>query len=341
MIDRKLTGLCALALASCPAAFAQQTQQGQPGVFQVAPVPAARVPSTIDADGRTLLLRVVEETDDPERPYHYVSAQIRNVPDGYARFAITGDFIVGTIVTPAATYRVLPATDGRPFALHLLARSNDPAARFRLISEPWARGQELRHVQMERLAYIRPQQVWLNDAGQYFSAKGGNFGKLTGFDAASVAAALRNIAELTWAPDPLDLKIVRVAPVLPAGTLVEFSQKIRGIPLSRTDRLTTDARGTIVELTTQFVDPAWASKRRLIAAQEGLDAALAQIAIETGSPVTRYELINPTTLFYSVEGRTLVPYYTFNIAPQPSGRPAAVRVNAHSKEARLLVDPQL
>lgn len=339
MIDRKLTGICALALSTCPAAFSQETQQGQPGVFQVAPVPAARVPSTIEADGRTLQLQVVEETDDPERPYHYVTAQIRNVPDGYARFAITGDFIVGTIVTPAATYRVLPATDGRPFALHLLARSNDPAARFRLISESWARGQELRHVQMERLAYIRPRRVDMNEVGQYFSAEGGDFGKLASVDAAAVAAAMKNIAELTYAPEPLDLQITRVVP-RPAGTLIEFRQTIRGIPLFRTHELVTDADGTIIELSTQFVDPAWAGNRRVIPEKEGLEAAIEQIEIETGSAVTGFELLNATTLFYSVEaGRKLVPYYTFSVRPRPSGGPVSVSVNAHSREARLLVNP--
>jgi len=328
------------ALSGSPAAFSQEPTQGQFGILQ--PAPALRVPTTIDADGRTLELQGIAETADPERPrYRYVTAQIRNVPAGYARFVISGEFIVGTVVTPVATYRVLPATDGRPFALHLLARSDDPAARFRLIAEPWAREQELRHVQMERLAYINPRQVWQNDAGQYFSARGGNFGKLTAFDARSVAAALRNFAELTWAPDPLDLEIIRVAPMVPEGTLVEFSQKVRGIALSRTDRLMTAADGTIVELTTQFVDPAWASHRRVISEKEGLAAAIEQIAIETGSPVTSYELKQPTTLLYSAEGRTLVPYYTFNIESQPSGRREAVSVNAHSKAARLLVNPTL
>ena len=339
MINRKLATICALLAASCPAAFAQEAPREKP-VFEVTPVPNARVPSTIDVEGRTLQLQVVEESDDPQRPaYHYASARIRNVPDGYARFVISGDYIVGTLVTPEATYRALPATDGRPLALHLLARSNDPAARFRLISEPWARAIERRHVQMERLAYARPGRVDLNDAGQFFSAEGGNFGTLAGLDAASVAAAMRNLAELTYAPDPLELQITRVQS-LPQGTRVEFRQTIRGIALFRTHEVTTDAQGRIVALSTQFVDPAMAGNRRVIPEAEGLEAALEQIGIETSSPVTGHELLNPPELFYSVEpGRKLVPYYTFSIRPLPGGVPVGVRVNAHSREARLLVNP--
>jgi hypothetical protein len=34
-----------------------------------------------------------------------------------------------------------------------------------------------------------------------------------------------------------------------------------------------------------------------------------------------------------------VPYYTFSIRPLPGGVPVGVRVNAHSREARLLVNP--
>lgn len=67
MINRKLATICALLAASCPAAFAQEAPREKP-VFEVAPVPNARVPSTIDAEGRTLQLQVVEETDDPQRP---------------------------------------------------------------------------------------------------------------------------------------------------------------------------------------------------------------------------------------------------------------------------------
>jgi len=323
MIDRKLATICALLVASCPAAFALE-----------------RVPSTLEVDGRTFELQGVEETDDPERPaYHYASARIRNVPDGYARFVISGDSIVGTLVTPDATYRALPATDGRPLALHLLARSNDPAARFRMISEPWARALERRHVQMERLAYARPSRADLNDAGQFFAAEGGNFGTLAGLDAASVVAAMRNLAELTYAPDTLALQITRVRS-LPQGTRVEFRQTIRGIALFRTHELTTDAQGTIVALSTQFVDPALAGNRRVISEAEALAAALEQIGIETGSPVTSHELLQPTELFYSMEpGRKLVPYYTFSIRALPSRAPVGVRVNAHSREARLLVNP--
>jgi hypothetical protein len=306
MIDRKLATICALLVASCPAAFALE-----------------RVPSTLEADGRTFELQGVEETDDPQRPAcHYASARIRNVPEGYARFVISGDSIVGTLVTPDATYRALPATDGRPPALHLLARSNDPAARFRMVSEPWARALERRHVQMERLAYARPSRVDLNDAGQFF------------------AAAMRNLAELTYAPDTLELQITRVRS-LPQGTRVEFRQTIRGIALFRTHELTTDAQGTIVALSTQFVDPALAGNRRVISEAEALEAALGQIGIETGSPVTSHELLQPAELFYSLEpGRKLVPSYTFSIRPLPSRAPVGVRVNAHSREAHLLVNPE-
>lgn len=193
-------------------------------------------------------------------------------------------------------------------------------------------------MQMEWLAYTKPRHVAINDGGRYFSASEGNFGKLTAFDAAAVAAALNNVAALVWAPTPLDLQIVRVVPMLPEGKRVEFSQKIRGIPLSRTNSVTTNAAGTIVDLTTQFADPAWAGNRRVIPEAEGLEAALEQIAIDQGSPVTAYKLNGPTTLLYTAEGEKLVPYYTFNVTPQ-SRKPAVVFVNAHSGAARLLVNP--
>ena len=338
MIDRTLAGICALAAMSGPAVFAQATQQG---VFQVVPASRTHVPRTLDAAGRILQLQAVEETEDPDRPYyHYETATIRNEPEGYARFVISGDSIVGTLVTHDATYRVLPATDGRPLAVHLLARSNDPAVRLRLISEPWARAQELRHVQMEWLAHMKPRHVAINDGARYFSVRDGNFGKLAAYDAASVNAALSKIAELIWAPTPLDLQIVQVVPMLPEGKRVEFRQKIRGIPLSQTNSVTADAGGTIVDLATQFVDPARAGNRRVIPEAEGLAAALEQIAIDQGAPVTAYKLIQPTTLFYSVEGDKLFPYYTFNVAPQ-SRKPAVVLVNAHTGAARVLVNPDL
>ena len=129
--------------------------------------------------------------------------------------------------------------------------------------------------------------------------------------------------------------------MLPEGTLVEFSQKIHGIPLLRTDGLTTDADGTIVELTTQLVDPAMGEQSTLdLGEGRTRRGARADCDRDRSSQVTSYELMNSTTLFYSVEpGRKLVPYYTFNVVPQPSGSSAAVRVNAHSREARLLVNP--
>jgi hypothetical protein len=66
-----------------------------------------------------------------------------------------------------------------------------------------------------------------------------------------------------------------------------------------------------------------------------------EIGIETGSPVTSHELLQPTELSYSLEpGRKLVPYYTFSIRALPSRAPVGVRVNAHSREARLLVNPE-
>lgn len=343
MIDRKLAA-CAVIMSWCAAASSQEVEPGTPAstrsVFMVAPAAPTRLPSTIDVGGQSLELRVVADERDSAFPYRrYVTAQVRNVTDAHARFVIAGDYIVGTIVIPGGTYRVLPATDGRPLAVHRLGANDDVTARFRQIAAPWARDLERRHVQMERLAYIRPRRVDLIEAGQHFSAEGGNFGRLTAFDAASVAAAMRDIAELTYAPDPLDLQITRVVQAS-RTTRVEFRQTIRGIPLFRTHELTTDADGTIVQLSTQFVDPAWATNRRVIPEQEGLAAAIEQIEIDTGSHVTDHELMNPTTLFYRVEaGHKLVPYYTFSVRPLPSGLPVAVTVNAYSREARLLVNP--
>lgn len=308
--------------------------------------PKAAVPLTVMIDGQQLEFAAVAETQDPELVYRYVTAQVLNVPNSYARFTVAGDQIVGTIVTPKALYRVLPAGAGQ-VSVHRLPPGSDQSSRFRPIVAPEnvrESALERRHVLMERLAQMQPKHAFVNEQGRYFSVKGGALGKLAGTPSAqSVETVLKGLAEVTWAPESLKVQVSDVTQRANT-TIVQFAQSINGIPIAGDNRLVTDANGSVVELTTQFVDPALADNRPIMSQIEARKSAIRQFEYEAGQSSPDYEELQPTMLAYEREGAgpaKLVAYYTFSLrALAEHGRAAAVRVNAHSGEARVMTNPQ-
>jgi hypothetical protein len=307
--------------------------------------PKAAVPLALTIEGKRLELAAVAETQDPNSIYRYVTAQVLNVPNAYARFTVAGHQIVGAIVMPDVTYRVLPAAEGQ-ISVHRLVQVNGSDSKFRPIvasANTSVRALERRHLQMELLAQMQPRRASLNESGRYFRAEGGELGKLSEeLSAESIETLVNGIAELTFAPQALSVQVSKVTR-RPAGAIVEFQQIINGIPVFGSNQLVTDSRGNISEITTQLVDPQLAQDAAVMTEADARKAAIRQVESAGARRATEFEQIRPATLVYEREGagpQKLAAYYTFFLRGLPDGKPVAVHVNAHSGDARVLLSSE-
>jgi hypothetical protein len=319
--------------------------RSQPGQFSIGGEsrPTAALPFTVTLEGRTLKLAVIAETYSPNTIDRYVTAAVLNVPGAYARFTVGLDRVVGTLVTPEATYRLLPAGSGQVSVHKVGTKDATGTARYRQIEQAGSldAAMEQRHIQLERLAQIQPTRAFASQSGRYFKAEGGQLGTLTGEPSAqAVASVLRALADVNYAPDQLQLRI-RGIHSSSRGRLIDFQQTIRNIPVMGSNQLMLDATGKVIEITTQFVDPSQASDLPVMSEEDARKAAIREVEKETKGAVSEYEVLGPVTLQYEREtDASLAAYYTLALRPLPAGRAVSVHVNAHSGQATVLINPQ-
>jgi hypothetical protein len=301
--------------------------------------PAA--PLELSLPTRRYELAWVSETVDRTNAYRYVTMRVLNVPQGYARFTVTGDQVAGTLVTPQASYRLLSVESGKVAVYSLTGRSN--RAKYKRIAEHGSAdisSLERRHVQIERLAQIQPKRAFLVDRASHVTIEGGDLGVLTGPVAANTVVSLvQGLSELTAAPADLQVKISRTLNQ-PEGQRVQFQQLINNVPVYYRNELLLDAAGKVMGLTTNLVDAAWAEDLPIIPTAQAQAAAIREIESLTKAHVQDYELLGATDLSYLLEGpRKLVPYYTLGIRTLADGEIYGFAVNAQSGVAIRLIPP--
>jgi hypothetical protein len=301
-------------------------------------------PLTIQIDNRELRLAWVAEAVDRSGAIRHETMQLLGVPNGYARFSVSGDLIVGTIVTPQAIYRIVPSGEGTQAVFATLATDSAYARSKYALQLPAGLGDsalERRHVQLERLAEIQPEYVDSSEAGRSLVLRGGKLGRITGkADAEQVRAVINSIDKLANAPEGLELRIERISSH-GQGNQIEFHQLVKGVPYFALNEMGTDKAGNVVSVRTQFVDPSKAEEAS-ISQSEAQRHAVKAIEDRIKAPLKEFEILKPTELYYYRDASTqrLAPYYTFYLRAQRTDGTWAVHVDATNGSARILENPQ-
>jgi len=296
---------------------------------------------TLTIEGRSYELSYVSHAIDPKVVMRHVTLQVLGSPASYARFSISGNgFIVGTLHTPRATYRIVPVDATTQNVYRVRSDGSASSLRYQRVAREIA-GQigdlERRHVQLERLADIRPEFSIGSDTGGTLNIKGGRLGKMARgkATAAAVLAALEPQSVLTRAPAGLEVRIKRESGSGPAKR-IEFEQVINGIPVLQRNLINLAGDGTIREIRTAFVAPARVQSLPMISEQRALQHAVAALEEKFRARIEEVELVKPTELYYDVRPfeEHLVPEYRFSIdtAAHDSW---IVRVNAYTGESEI------
>jgi hypothetical protein len=292
---------------------------------------------TLTVGGQKLDLAWVAESQDPSYAFRHVTYKVTNLP-GYARFTVSPEQIVGTVVTPAASYRIVSSTRDRQRVYRQAKERHAVDPRDQHLSMI-----ERRHVLLERLAAIQPLQADASETGRSLFIEGGSLGSLDTQNPTpeAIVATLRKYGDLTQAPERLEVAIGSMHRHR-AGTSIEFRQLIDGVPVWQANRIETGADGAIQRMSTQFFDPSLAQEVRITSDARVMALARQAIERETGRRVTQPELLKSTELSYAVEtpDLALVPYYRAHIKDEKQGGAWTVLVNAYSGESRLLARPQ-
>ena len=301
-------------------------------------------PLTIQIDNREFRLAWVAETVEGSGAVRHESMQLLDVPNGYARFSVSGDLVVGTIVTPQAIYRIVPSGQGKQAVFATFATESSYAnSRYtrQLSASLESSALERRHVRLERLAEIQPEYVDSSEAGRYLGIRGGKLGRITGrADANQVRAVIDSLGDLANAPESLEVRIEGISSHQ-EGNHIEFRQLVEGTAYFALNEIDTDKAGNVVNLQTQFVDASKAEEVSILQS-EAQRRAVKAIEDRIKAPLKEIELLKPTELYYYRDASTqrLAPYYTFYIRAQRTDGTWAVHVDATNGQARILENPQ-
>jgi hypothetical protein len=301
-------------------------------------------PLTIQMGGSEFQLAWVAETAEPSSSVRHETMQVLEVPGGYARFSVNAEQVVGTIVTPQATYRIVPHGP-RTQAVFMASAAEPSYSHFkyaRLLNASSAGAAlEHRHLQLERLSEIQPEYAAGSEAGRYLAIRGGNLGRIDGkVDVGKTRAVIDSLGELANAPEDLQVKIEKIYSH-EQGTQITFHQLVGGIPHFVLNEINTDKSGNIVSVRTQFVD---AGKADAVSLSEPQAQRLAVAAIEDRikAPLEKIELLKPTELFYYHDASTarVAPRYTFYIRAKGPDATWGVQVDAANGSTHIVVNPQ-
>jgi hypothetical protein len=311
-------------------------------VLIVGDPPPAPGPLIVQIGDRKFELAWVAETNEATRAIRHESLQVINVPGGYARFSVSGDEVVGTIVTPQETYRIVPHGPGQQAVFRVSSRDSGSKYERKLMAGSPAAALERRHVQLEKLAEIQPEQVGGSEAGRYLFLRGGRIGKIVGkVDARKTLEAVHSFGDLANAPQDLQVQIASVN-AHKLGQQIAFRQLVKGIPYFALNEIDIDKDGNIVGVNTQFVDAGQADDVDLLTAAKAQQQAVKAVESMIKTHLDEYELLKPTELFYYFEPgvQKLIPYYTFYMSAQRADGSWMVRVNAINGDARIMERPQ-
>lgn len=320
------------------------TKVGSDGEFAVFGEPVLeRGVQTLTIEGRTYELGAIAEVIDPKFGFRHITMQVFDLPESYARFSVgLNRQVVGTVQTPAGTYRILPSGDGWQLVYRIREGANgaEPLRHKRIApvtSHEGARRLERRHVQLEKLADIGPEIVVTSEQGRTLSIRGGRLGILPRgkLRAADIARVLHKLSDLTYADSTLEVRTTEIR-ALRTGTRVEFEQVIKGIPVWRRNFIVVRHDGTIEELMTQLVDPARTQDLPFVSEGEALKHAADALEEKFKTRLAEIELITLPQLHYHVVPFQvdLVPRYQFAIDAGERGN-WWVSVNAHTGESEV------
>lgn len=294
---------------------------------------------TLAIDGQVYELAPVDQTIDEKFGLRILSARVLNVPNAYARFMVTWDgAIVGTLATPSVAYRIASVAPGKQAVYRLAPRD---ARRLR----PAARADKLerRHVQLEQLAAIAPEMVMSSEQGGTLELIGGRLGKLAPgkVTPATLEPLLQSVSDLAFRSTVPEIRISNVVR-RPAGGRIEFEQTIEGIPVAARNFIRLGPDGTVLELSTQFVDPARAQIHLpFISRQQALKVAEEAVERHLHKSLSSVELLNPTQLYYRVQPfeKALQLEYRIDLQTQNDGN-WEVTIDAYGGDA-VVTDPRM
>ncbi len=289
-------------------------------------------------------LAYVGQTFDEKYALRHITLRVVDQPESFARFSVSLDgLVVGTLQTPGATYRIIPLGRGRQAVYRLQGNTSERPLRYARIAPPSAsqhvRRLENRHVQLEQLADIRPDLAMSSERGGTLNLIGGRLGQLANTSHKELTRTLERFADLAYASRPSKVRISRISGG-DSGRRIEFEQLIGNIPVSGGSVIRTAADGTILEISTRFVDPARAANQPIIGLRRAMQLAEAALEARLAKSLGSVELVNPAELRYhsSPSLETLLLEYRFDLATAQDGN-WMVLVDAYTGSAQV-IDPR-
>jgi hypothetical protein len=251
----------------------------------------APVLNKIESGGVTYELSTVHRVIDPRTGTTHLAMKVLNDPRGYAFLSMDGQQrMVGTLHTSTGTVEI--DRDG-------LAR---PAARE---ADPAMRELRRRHDRIVQLSEIQPEIAMSSEHGRSLHIRGGQLGQLAEKQILSgLRAALQRVALLNYMPSATEIRIVGDESTSDLRA-VDFEQVIDGVPVWKRNRVLVSNDGRIIEMSTQFVDPARAQSGRLMKAGEAVNVATDALEEKFKSLLPYLKLLRrPALHYYDVPGES-------------------------------------
>lgn len=287
----------------------------------------------LTVQGRTYELAFVSQVLDTKFVVRHVTARVLNAKNSYAHFSIGGNGkVVGTLNTPQATFRIVPNETGGQLVYQL--KEPAKARRTELVStESVARSLEQRHLQLAKIAEIRPELVLTSQQPGTLTIRGGQLGTFPAgkIDAPAVANVLQRFADLTLISPSVDLRIKDIRGG-ESNRRIEFEQAINGIAVWRRNVLILGPKRRIKEIRTRLVDPTRAQDLPMISEQQAFEYAERGIEQQLRRKLDELELINPPQIRYRVVPvqTNLVLQYWFDVRTTAEPGVWRVLVDAHT-----------
>jgi hypothetical protein len=214
-------------------------------------VPLQHAVLTLEIDGIGYELVFQDETQDPANRIRHVTMVALNHSHAYARFAVddaTGR-VLGTLVTSAATFRIIPGRDVPEQHIYRVAGRSNRVPGLEL--DPAAAKLELRHIQLEEVSVLKPNRALVSPVARAIYMQGGELGRMDG-SATEFGALPRRLSVLTRADGSEAFEVASRLGLNNGLTRIRFNQLINGIPVRADNEVILDSDGAIVQLSIQL-----------------------------------------------------------------------------------------
>lgn len=308
----------------------QQDAAGSEAGFGQHSAPVMRM----ELAGVTYELALVKRVVEARSGITHVAMKVIDDPSGYAFLSIDpANRIVGTIATSNGSFAIRPDQDPRTQRVARSAGVTPGTAPAGLEHDVLASS----HQRQLQLAQIQPEVAVGSEAGKSLHIRGGHLGTIASATIRNtdLLAALRTQASINYLPVDAHVRITSIREFA-GGRSIEFTQVIGAVPVWHRNRMVIGLGGEILEVATQFVDPARRPEGDFIDGR--VAAARAKRALEYAfeTPMESWSVVRSELYYYDIPGQpALLPRYKLAIKEGAAGL-REVLVDAVSGDAEIV-----